>query len=150
METKGKYSYDYPRPAVSCDCVVIGKDSHEVSVLFIKRGNEPYKDFWAFPGGFLELDEKLEDCAKRVLKEETGLDVESVKFICMADNPERDPRGRVITGIYTTEVDKTKVQIKANDDACEACWFPISNLPELAFDHSDIIKSVLKFWNLNL
>jgi len=148
METKGKYCYDYPRPAVSCDCVVIGKDSHEISILLIKRKNEPYKDFWAFPGGFLEMDEKIADCAKRELQEETGLIVETVHFVCMADKPDRDSRGRVLSGIFTTEIDRTNVQIKANDDASEACWFPISNLPDLAFDHSDILKSVFNYWNL--
>jgi len=150
MENKEKYCYDYPRPAFSCDCVVIGRDSHEDSVLLIKRGNEPFKDCWAFPGGFLEMSETLEDCAKRELEEETGLIVENVSFVCVADKPERDPRGRVISGIFTTEIDRTKFSIKANDDASEAHWFPISKLPELAFDHSEIIIKVFNFWHFNI
>ena len=150
METKGNFSYDYPRPAVSCDCIVIGRDLQDISVLLIKRGLEPYKDFWAFPGGFLEMNETLEDCAKRELLEETGLSVENVQFVCMADKPDRDPRGRVLSGIFTTEVDKANVCIKANDDASEACWFPISHLPDLAFDHNSIIQSVFSFCKIPL
>jgi 8-oxo-dGTP diphosphatase len=150
MKTKDTYTYDYPRPAVTCDCVVLGRDSHELSILLIKRRKEPFKDLWAFPGGFLDINEKLEDCAKRELYEETGLEVQHIHFIAMADKPERDPRGRVISAIYTIDVDRTKVNISANDDACDAQWFPISNIPELAFDHSEIIPLVFKYWNLKL
>ena len=95
--TKGKYIYDYPRPAVTTDCVVFGIDGNSIKVLLIERGNEPFKGCWAFPGGFLNMDENAEQGAIRELKEETGLDLKDIKQIGAYSDVDRDPRSRVIT-----------------------------------------------------
>lgn len=137
------YSYKYPRPAVTADCVVIGSaaDSSRY-VLLIQRGNEPYKGCWALPGGFMDMDETLEQCALRELKEETGLtpsgDITELKSFSTVD---RDPRGRTITVAFLIEMPLTEA--KGGDDAAEARWFPLNELPPLAFDHDEIIKEAL-------
>ena len=137
------YSYKYPRPAVTADCVVIGSaaDSSRY-VLLIQRGNEPYKGCWALPGGFMDMDETLEQCALRELKEETGLtpsgDITELKSFSTVD---RDPRGRTITVAFLIEMPLTEA--KGGDDAAEARWFPLNELPSLAFDHDEIIKEAL-------
>ena len=137
------YSYKYPRPAVTADCVVIGSaaDSSRY-VLLIRRGNEPYKGCWALPGGFMDMDETLEQCALRELKEETGLtpsgDITELKSFSTVD---RDPRGRTITVAFLIEMPMTEA--KGGDDAADARWFPLNELPPLAFDHDEIIKEAL-------
>ena len=137
------YSYKYPRPAVTADCVVIGSaaDSSRY-VLLIQRGNEPYKGCWALPGGFMDMDETLEQCALRELKEETGLtpsgDITELKSFSTVD---RDPRGRTITVAFLIEM--TLTEAKGGDDAADARWFPLNELPPLAFDHDEIIKEAL-------
>ena len=138
------YTYKYPRPAVTADCVVIGQaDNGSRKVLLIRRGNEPYKDCWALPGGFLNMDETLEECARRELKEETGLmpigEMVELKSFSTVD---RDPRGRTITVAYLIEMPLTEV--RGADDAAEARWFPLDELPPLAFDHDEILKVALE------
>ena len=142
---KGVYTYEYPRPAVTTDCVIFGYDVKEgLSVLLIERGIEPYKGCWAFPGGFLNMDETTEMGALRELKEETGFDVK-VDFLeqlgCFSD-VDRDPRGRVITIAYYALVQKGTV--KGGDDARNARWYPIGEIPPLAFDHEKILRVALK------
>ena len=138
------YTYKYPRPAVTADCVVIGRaDDGSRKVLLIRRGQEPYKDCWAFPGGFMEMDETLEQCALRELKEETGLtpdgsDMVELKSFSTVD---RDPRGRTVTVAFLTEI--PLADVKGGDDAAEARWFPLDALPPLAFDHQEIMKVAL-------
>ena len=138
------YTYKYPRPAVTADCVVIGRaDDGSRKVLLIRRGQEPYKDCWAFPGGFMEMDETLEQCALRELKEETGLtpdgsDMVELKSFSTVD---RDPRGRTVTVAFLTEI--PLADVKGGDDAAEAHWFPLDALPPLAFDHQEIMKVAL-------
>lgn len=149
MGNKGVYTYEYERPAISCDCILIYKEVSEYQVLLIQRRNEPYKDYWAFPGGFLEMDETLEQCAKRELQEETGIIMSKISFVCMADKIDRDPRGRVISGIFTAMIDKNSLHAKANDDAKAIKWFNISDLPYLAFDHNDLLSKVFQFWNIS-
>jgi len=136
-----KYTYDYPRPAVTTDCVVFGLDGHELKVLLIERGNEPYKGFWAFPGGFLNMDETAEQGALRELKEETGLDLRYIKQIGAFSDVNRDPRGRVITIAFYTLTKKTKVQ--GGDDATKAQWFAPNEMPPLAFDHDQMLQKAL-------
>ena len=138
------YTYQYPRPAVTADCVVIGHAADcSRYVLLIRRGNEPYKDCWAFPGGFLNMDETLEQCALRELKEETGLtppgDITELKSFSTVD---RDPRGRTITVAFLIEMPLTEAT--GGDDAAEAKWFPLNSLPPLAFDHDEILKVAIK------
>ncbi len=141
------YSYLYPRPAVTSDCVVFNFCRDDIYILLIKRGKEPFKDTWAFPGGFLDMNETLQECASRELFEETGLNIESnlLEFFCIADNVQRDPRGRVISGIFTATIKTSKVvKVQASDDASDVCWFNITEIPELAFDHFDILQNILK------
>ena len=132
-----EYTYKYPRPAVTADCVVITKEA-EPKVLLIQRGADPYKGCWAFPGGFMNMDETTEQCAIRELEEETGLKVSTVRQIGAYSKVDRDPRGRTITVAYLAIIDKP-AQVTGQDDAAKAEWFPLSALPELAFDHADIM-----------
>ena len=136
------YIYDYPRPAVTADSVVIANEK-EPKVLLIQRGNEPFKGQWALPGGFLNMDETTEQCAVRELEEETGLKVTEIKQIGAYSKVDRDPRGRTITVAYLAIIDKVE-NVKGLDDAAKAQWFPISNLPKLAFDHEEIIADAKK------
>lgn len=137
----GNFCYKYPRPAVTTDCVIFGHDGAVMKLLLIKRGNEPYKDKWAFPGGFLNMDESAEEGIKREVKEETGLNLDGVEQIHTFTNPDRDPRGRVITIAYFAKIEIREV--KGGDDAKEARWFNLDSLPELAFDHDQILKMAL-------
>ena len=140
-----KYTYKYPRPAVTADCVVITKEE-EPKVLLIQRGADPFKGCWAFPGGFMNMDETTEQCAIRELKEETGLVVSELDQIGAFSEVDRDPRGRTITVAYVAFID-APVEVKGQDDASNAQWFPISALPPLAFDHEKIMaKAKAIFW----
>ena len=138
-----EYTYKYPRPAVTADCVVITKEA-EPKVLLIQRGADPYKGCWAFPGGFMNMDETTEQCAIRELEEETGLKVSTVRQIGAYSKVDRDPRGRTITVAYLAIIDKP-AQVTGQDDAAKAKWFPLSALPELAFDHADIMADANNF-----
>ena len=136
---RGTYTYEYPRPMVTADCVVV---RHRAEVLLVKRANEPYKGCWALPGGFMEMDETIEHCAVRELQEETSLTVneESLQLIGVYSAPGRDPRGRTVTAAYRVDVaDDTQTQ--AGDDAAEVQWWHLNALPPLAFDHSEIIAA---------
>ncbi len=146
MATEGKYIYDYPRPMLTADCVVVN-DSNEI--LLIQRGNEPYKGCWALPGGFMEMDETLEHCAVRELEEETGLkvDEQDIRLIGVYSTPGRDPRGRTVTAAFICSpklgelsARLTEECVKAGDDAAEVCWWPLNALPPLAFDHTQIVS----------
>ena len=136
------YTYKYPRPAVTADCIVITKET-EPKVLLIQRGNEPYKGCWAFPGGFMDMDETTEQCAIREQEEETGLVVSHVQQIGAYSKVDRDPRGRTITIAYLALID-SPVPIKGQDDAASAQWFPLSTLPPLAFDHAEIMRDAVE------
>lgn len=142
------YSYKYPRPAVTADCVVITKEDSP-KVLLIERGAEPFKGCWAFPGGFLNMDETTEQCAIRELKEETGLEVTDVRQIGTYSKVDRDPRGRTITVVYLAEVD-SPMEVNGQDDAAKAQWFPIDVLPELAFDHDEIVSDAIEYFQRKL
>ena len=136
------YTYKYPRPAVTADCIVITKEA-EPKVLLIERGDEPFKGCWAFPGGFMNMDETTEQCAIRELEEETGLKVSEVHQIGAYSQVDRDPRGRTVTVAYLAIVD-APMAVKGQDDAAKAQWFPLSALPELAFDHDEIMRDAVK------
>jgi len=135
------YTYKYPRPSVTADCVVITREA-EPKVLLIQRANDLFKGCWAFPGGFMEMDETIEQCAIRELKEETGLEVAGVKQIGCYSKVDRDPRGRTLTIAYLVVVDNPK-EVTGLDDAAKAEWFQLSALPKLAFDHDEILKDAL-------
>ena len=136
------YTYEYPRPAVTADCVVITKEK-EPKVLLIQRGHEPFKGCWAFPGGFMNMDETTEQCAVRELEEETGLKIANIQQIGAYSKVDRDPRGRTVTVAYLAIIEKPEA-VKGLDDAAKAQWFPISALPKLAFDHEEIMKDAKK------
>ena len=137
------YTYKYPRPSVTTDCVIFGYDTKEgLSVLLIKRGIEPFKDHWAFPGGFIKMDEDAESGARRELREETSLEATHIEQFGCFSEVNRDPRERVITIAYYALVKKSEVV--GGDDASEAHWFPIDNVPPLAFDHDRILRVALK------
>ena len=138
------YTYKYPRPAVTADCVVITKEE-QPKVLLIQRGADPYKGCWAFPGGFMNMDETTEQCAIRELEEETGLRVSNVHQIGAYSKVDRDPRGRTITVAYLAIIDEP-VQVTGQDDAANAEWFPLSALPELAFDHAEIMQDAVRVY----
>lgn len=140
-ETYGVFVYKYPRPAVTADCVVITKET-EPKVLLVQRGNDPFKGCWAFPGGFMNMDETTEACAIRELEEETGLTVSVVHQIGAFSKVDRDPRGRTISVAYLAIIDAPQ-HVKGQDDAAKAEWFTINNLPELAFDHAEIMKDAI-------
>ena len=136
------YEYKYPRPAVTADCVVITREE-QPKILLIERGYEPFKGCWAFPGGFMNMDETTEQCAIRELEEETGLKVDEVYQIGAYSKVDRDPRGRTITVAYLAITD-TSDEVYGQDDAAKAQWFRLSELPSLAFDHGEIIEDAIK------
>jgi 8-oxo-dGTP diphosphatase len=139
------YTYKYPRPAVTADCVVITNEV-EPKVLLIQRGDQPFKGGWAFPGGFMNMDETTEQCAVRELEEETGLRLSKIQQIGAYSKVDRDPRGRTITVAYLAIVD-TPVAVTGQDDAAKAEWWPLSSLPILAFDHDEIISDAIAIYN---
>lgn len=142
METKN-YFYEYPRPAVTTDCVIFGFDAGELKLLLIERGIEPFKGKWAFPGGFLNMEENSDECARRELFEETGIENVFIEQLYTFSDVNRDPRGRVITVAYYALVKLSDYKIQAGDDAQSAKWFPISQVPSLAFDHDRILRVAL-------
>ncbi len=133
-----KFHYKYPHPSVTTDCVIFGFDGTRLNVLLIERGIEPFKGRWAFPGGFMKMDEDAETGAKRELFEETGLKTAYIRQFHAFTAPDRDPRERVITIAYYALVRISDV--KAGDDAAKAQWFPIDKVPALAFDHDLILR----------
>jgi 8-oxo-dGTP diphosphatase len=141
MEEKN-FCYKYPHPAVTADCVIFGFDGINLKVLLIERGIEPYKGKWAFPGGFVNMNESCEEGALRELKEETGLSAAYIEQFHTFSDPQRDPRERIITVAYFALV---RIQeVKGGDDAAQAAWFALDEVPQLAFDHDRILREALK------
>lgn len=141
MAEKSKYTYDYPRPAVTTDCVIFGYDGKQLKILLIERGIEPFKGRWAFPGGFLNMNEDAETGAKRELMEETRLRDAYIEQFHTFSDVNRDPRGRVITISYYALV---KMQdVNGGDDAAQAQWFALNEIPPLAFDHDRILRMAM-------
>ncbi len=141
MEEK-KFCYKYPHPAVTTDCVIFGFDGKQLQVLLIERGLEPYKGRWAFPGGFVRMEESCEEGALRELEEETGLTGAYIEQFHTFSEPLRDPRERVITVAFYALV---RIQdVRGGDDAAKAKWFGLDEVPQLAFDHDRILREALK------
>ncbi len=136
------YQYRYEHMAVTTDCVVLTCEDSCAKVLLIRRGGEPYKGCWAFPGGFLQMDETAEEGTLRELQEETGMSEVAVREAGVFSDPDRDPRERVITIAFYALVRPSKVM--GADDAAEAAWFPVDDLPELAFDHHEIFEAAME------
>ena len=137
------YTYEYPRPAVTADCVVFANDGGRLHVLLIERGNDPYKGHWAFPGGFMNMDETAEECARRELQEETRLSVTDIHEIGAFTTVDRDPRGRVITIAFYTLLPSC-ADVLGADDAAHARWWPVDSVPPLAFDHPLMLQRALQ------
>ncbi|MFW6245916.1 MAG: NUDIX domain-containing protein [Tangfeifania sp.] len=133
------YTYKYPRPALTVDSIVFTKDRNTTCVLLIQRGQEPFKNKWALPGGFVNIDELLKTACRRELEEETGLKVEQMEQFKAFDAIDRDPRHRTISVVFSVELPE-KQEVKGGDDAAHAKWFQLSELPELAFDHQQILE----------
>jgi len=142
LTSDGMFAYGYPRAAMTTDSVIFGFDGQQLNVLLIQRGIDPYKGSWAFPGGFLRMEETLAECAQRELKEETGLDNIYMEQFGTFSEVERDPRWRVVTTAFYALVKISEV--KGGDDAADAKWFPINQMPDLAFDHARIFQAALQ------
>ncbi len=133
------YCYEYPRPAVTVDIVVLTDDG---SILLVKRRSDPYAGRWALPGGFIDMDETLADAAARELAEETGVAGLALRQLKAFDAPGRDPRGRTIGVAFLSEV-SGPLDATAGDDAADAHWYSLADLPPLAFDHDQIVACAL-------
>ncbi|MHC4124171.1 MAG: NUDIX domain-containing protein [Planctomycetota bacterium] len=145
MAKKGKYTYDWPRPMVTVDAAVFTFLQGKANILLVNRLKEPFKGKWALPGGFIEIDEELEDAVARELKEETGLINVPLQQMHTFGKCGRDPRGRQITTVYIGIAKKGQDNIKAGDDAGKVQLFDIDKLPvNLAFDHSQVIDFAIR------
>lgn len=140
------YSYAYPRAALTVDVIVFARTGEKISVLLIRRGGEPFKHMWALPGGFINMDETLETACRRELLEETGLAVGPMMQFRAYDAIGRDPRHRTISVVFSAQIDETK-PVMGDDDAVDAGWFDIANLPEMAFDHLQILCDFFSLQN---
>lgn len=138
--SKQFYSYKYPHAAITTDNVVFGYADRKLHILLIERKEDPFQGKWALPGGFLDINknETLEECARRELIEETQADIYMEQFYAFS-TPDRDPRERVITVAFLALVNKKDFRVKGGSDAKRAEWFDIDELPQLAFDHNNII-----------
>lgn len=139
-----KYCYEYPRPAVTTDSVIFGFDEGELKILLIERALEPFKGNWALPGGFMNMDEDAETCALRELEEETGIKNAFVEQLYTFTKVNRDPRYRVLSIAYFALVKLADYPVQAGDDASQAKWFPLSQVPDLAFDHEQILSVAIQ------
>lgn len=138
------HEYKYPRPALAVDCVVFGLDEqHSLKVLLIQRKIPPFEGQWAFPGGFVRVDESLETAARRELREETGLDHVFLEQLYTFGSVDRDPRDRVVTVAYYALVNLRDYTVQAATDASQAAWFDVSQVPAIAFDHPQILEMAL-------
>lgn len=138
------YTYEYPRPALTVDCVVFGWSDDALKLLLIRRGVEPFAGKWALPGGFVQMEEELEAAAERELQEETGLSSVYLEQLYTFGMPDRDPRGRVVSVAYYALVRDADYLLKADTDAAEAAWFALDQIPALAFDHHVIVEMAIE------
>jgi 8-oxo-dGTP diphosphatase len=142
LESSQAYSYDHPRPALTVDIAVFYRQEDSFEVLLIKRAREPFEGHWAFPGGFVDKDESLEDAAARELLEETGLGGVHLEQIGAFGDPGRDPRGHTVTVVFAGMLDEP-APVRGADDASEAAWHSALRPPKLAFDHNKILSTVI-------
>lgn len=133
------YHYDYPHPAVTVDVAIFTIRDQQLKLLLIRRAGEPGRGKWALPGGFVHIDESLDEAARRELAEETGVSGVYLEQLYTFGRVNRDPRERVITVAYYALVPSDKLQLQAATDAEAAGWFALDDLPKLAFDHAEII-----------
>lgn len=138
------FTYAHPRPAITVDMAVFAYDGIRLQALLVQRGQAPYKGRWALPGGFVQLNETLEEAARRELEEETGLVRIYLEQLFTFGGIDRDPRERVISVTYFALVKLSDHRVQAGSDASLAAWFPVEDLPTLAFDHNDILACALE------
>lgn len=138
------YSYKFPRPSVTVDIVLLSDAQVYPQVLLIRRKNPPFQNHWALPGGFIDLDETLEESARRELYEETNIKDVQLTEVGTFGHPDRDPRGRVITIAYVGVISNNQQEAVAGSDASEVLWHSTLDLPKLAFDHNLIIEKSLE------
>jgi 8-oxo-dGTP diphosphatase len=138
------FTYEYPRPAVTVDAVVFAFDGGDLKVLLIQRGVAPFEGKWALPGGFVQMEEDLEAAVRRELKEEAGLSNVFLEQLYTFGAVGRDPRGRPVSVAYYALVKLADYGLKAGTDARAAGWFPVAELPALAFDHEAIVGAARK------
>jgi 8-oxo-dGTP diphosphatase len=138
------YTYEYPRPCLTVDCVVFGLDDDDLKVLLIQRGLEPFLGHWALPGGFVHMDESLEAAARRELEEETGARNVFLEQLYSFGAPGRDPRDRVVTVAYFALVKLSDHKVRAATDSRNAAWFALGDTPGLAFDHDRILETACR------
>ena len=139
---RAQYRYDYPRPALTVDVVLLSAEVPP-QVLLIRRKTNPFAGYWALPGGFVNEGERLVDAAKRELQEETGVQLNQLEPLYTAGDPGRDPRGWTVSVVFLARLSGKRPKAIARDDAAEARWFRIDTLPELAFDHTMLIHRAL-------
>jgi len=138
-------SYEHPRPALTVDIVIFTLRENRLQVLLIRRLNEPYAGSWALPGGFVQIDESLEDAASRELNEETGITEAYLEQLYTYGDPQRDPRGRVVSVAYYALIPAdAHVRAEGGSDAGQARWFSVDELPTLSFDHNEIVAYALR------
>lgn len=136
------FAYKYPRPMVSADVVVLRPDADGWKILLIQRGGEPFKGYWALPGGFWDKDEDMVETACRELQEETGLVPSEIHQVGAYGAKNRDPRGPVVSVAHLAVV-PADAEAHAADDAANSQWHALENLPPLAFDHARMIADAL-------
>lgn len=156
MGNKNKFSYSYPRPALTVDAILFSYTGNELKVLLIQRADEPFMNRWAFPGGFVEENETVDSALEREIREETSLVIDRYNQFYFASGPGRDPRGWTVSCCYIGFINWKTASVKAGDDAKNASWFSLINLPELAFDHEqifikakDYLKKIIRFSVIN-
>ncbi|MFO8087095.1 MAG: NUDIX hydrolase [Bacteroidales bacterium] len=137
------FTYKYPRPALTVDAMVFNKQADGLFVLLVKRKNEPFAEQWAFPGGFVDMHETVEDAAARELYEETNLKGIQLKQFYTFSAVDRDPRGRTVSVVFFGFADLHHAEVKAGDDAADVAWHPLNQLPKLAFDHQQILQKAM-------
>lgn len=133
------YEYKHPHPAVTVDVVIFTIRDRQLKLLLVRRAGQPYQGKWALPGGFVQMDESLDEAARRELEEETGVAGVYLEQLYTFGRVDRDPRERVITVAYYALVPSDKLQLRAATDAEAVGWFAMDDMPKLAFDHADII-----------
>lgn len=138
------FTYRYARPALAVDCVVFGLDEEDLKVLLIRRGLEPFLGRWALPGGFVHMDETLDEAARRELQEEAGIERVYLEQLYTFSAIDRDPRERVVSVAYYALALLSEHTVKADTDAREAAWFAVDDLPRLAFDHESILDKAIE------
>jgi 8-oxo-dGTP diphosphatase len=138
--TPGRFVYRYPRPALTVDCAVLAFEARALSVLLVRRGRAPFEGSWALPGGFVHIDETLEEAARRELAEETSLDDVYLEELRSFSRVDRDPRERVISVAFVALLRGRSSAVREGSDAADAKWFPVDAVPPLAFDHGEILE----------